>query len=74
MHIIRIRYAYLPVFLMMRFVIWPISTKRIGGVVPVHARQAAVPDLESELVYLPIKYTKGKYYTFGFPFGLQVEK
>ena len=71
MHIIRIRYAYLPVFLMMRFVIWPISTKRIGGVVPVHARQSGkmeIPNLESELVYLPMKYTKGNYYPSGFPF------
>lgn len=31
-------------------------------------------NLESELVYLPMKYTKGNYYPSGFPFGLQVEK
>lgn len=27
-----------------------------------------IPNLESELVYLPIKYTKGNYYPSGFPF------
>lgn len=26
-----------------------------------------IPNLESELVYLPIKYTKGNYYPSGFP-------
>ena len=27
-----------------------------------------IPNLESELVYLPMKYTKGNYYPSGFPF------
>ena len=64
---------YLPVFLMMRFVIWPISTKRIGGVVPVHARASGkmeIPNLESETGISSHEYTKGNYYPSGFPFGL----
>ena len=77
MHIIRIRYAYLPVFLMMRFVIWPISNEAHWWSCAC-ARSASgkmeIPNLESELVYLPMKYTKGNYYPSGFPFGLQVEK
>ena len=72
MHIIRIRYAYLPVFLMMRVCyLAHFHGKRIGGVVAC-ARSASgkmeIPNLESEPVYLPHEIYQRQLLSFRLPF------
>ncbi len=65
-------YADLPVFLMMSVCLilahfheahwWSCACARSAS------GKMEIPNLESELVYLPMKYTKGNYYPSGSPF------